>query len=315
MARITPNMFTLLNEQRVNKLHGSRIFNVLDFVSEDSEKLTKITGLSLLEIEVIRKEIALRFAGIVKDPVKLFQQQKQYISTGIENLDKLLGGGLYACRFYEICGNSSAGKTQLCITLAANIALNSSAEIHYIDTKKDFSATRLQSILEAKNTSDEITAKIMSQIKVTTLKSITELFTLLHNFSSSFKARNDSDRPKLIIIDSLPAIFPMSEENTEYFSSLNHLSNVCKYLAHEYCLTIVTVNLIRVWRENELRELKSNEDVELIPHLGKYWMNVPNTRLFIDKQDNEIREIKVLQSTELEINFNVQVNITNAGVI
>ncbi|CAD6235167.1 GSCOCG00007842001-RA-CDS [Cotesia congregata] len=190
MARITPNMFNLLNEQHVNKLHSSRIFNVLDFVSEDSEKLTKITELSLLEIEAIRKEIALRFAGIVKDPVILLQQQKQYISTGIENLDKLLGGGLYACRFYEICGNSSAGKTQLCITLAANIALNSSADIHYIDTKKDFSATRLQNILEAKNKPDEIIAKIMSQIKVTTLKSITELFTLLHNFSSLFKASN-----------------------------------------------------------------------------------------------------------------------------
>ncbi|CAG5090055.1 Similar to RAD51D: DNA repair protein RAD51 homolog 4 (Homo sapiens) [Cotesia congregata] len=110
------------------------------------------------EIEAIRKEIALRFAGIVKDPVILLQQQKQYISTGIENLDKLLGGGLYACRFYEICGNSSAGKTQLCITLAANIALNSSADIHYIDTKKDFSATRLQNILEAKNKPDEVGA-------------------------------------------------------------------------------------------------------------------------------------------------------------
>ncbi|XP_008543628.1 DNA repair protein RAD51 homolog 4 [Microplitis demolitor] len=316
MARLTPKMFSLLNEDHIYKLHNKKIFTVLDFVSEDLEKLKNITELPVLSIENIRKEIAERFSGIDKDPLILLEQQRQFISTGIKNLDDLLSGGLYACRIYEICGKSSSGKTQLCITLAANIAINSSSDIHYIDTKKDFSATRLQSILEAKKLSDEVIGGAMERVKVTSLKNITELLTVLHNFSSSFKANNDKDKPKLIIIDSLPVIFSMLEENTENFGSLNYLANVCRNLVTECCLSIVTVNLLRVWRDNDdLRELSADDPMDLVPHLGKYWINIPNTRLFIDKQDNETREIKVLQSIDLEVNSSVQVTVDDTGFI
>lgn len=48
MARLTPKMFSLLNEDHIYKLHNKKIFTVLDFVSEDLEKLKNITELPVL---------------------------------------------------------------------------------------------------------------------------------------------------------------------------------------------------------------------------------------------------------------------------
>lgn len=72
------------------------------------------------------------------------------------SLDNLLDGGLYPGELYEFCGLSSAGKTQLCHTIAVNVILETDGVVRYFDTKRDFSASRIQMILDARKLGDEV---------------------------------------------------------------------------------------------------------------------------------------------------------------
>lgn len=72
------------------------------------------------------------------------------------SLDELLKGGLYPGQLCELCGPSSSGKTQLCLTIAANIAVQSDIIVYYFDTKRDFTRFRYEEILKAKNFRQEV---------------------------------------------------------------------------------------------------------------------------------------------------------------
>ncbi|CAG8846051.1 2663_t:CDS:2, partial [Racocetra persica] len=79
-----------------------------------------------------------------------------YISTGSENLDKLLGGGIESGSITEIFGEFRTGKSQLCHTLAVTCQLpieSGGAEgmCIYIDTEGTFRPERLASISERFN--------------------------------------------------------------------------------------------------------------------------------------------------------------------
>lgn len=65
------------------------------------------------------------------------------------SLDAILNGGIPTGYLTELCGLADSGKTQLCLQLAINTVKNSENTVLYIDTKGDFSATRIQKILDA----------------------------------------------------------------------------------------------------------------------------------------------------------------------
>lgn len=64
-------------------------------------------------------------------------------------MDEILDGGIPIGYLTELCGLADSGKTQLCLQLAINSVRNSENTVLYIDTKGDFSATRIQKILDA----------------------------------------------------------------------------------------------------------------------------------------------------------------------
>jgi len=68
----------------------------------------------------------------------------------------MIDGGFLTGKIYELYGASASGKTQLCLTIATHIAHDFKQQVHYIDTKSDFSGKRVQEILEAKGYHDEV---------------------------------------------------------------------------------------------------------------------------------------------------------------
>ena len=59
-------------------------------------------------------------------------------------------GGLECGRIYEICGFSGSGKSQICLSIAAHVSSFGKSVI-FIDTKNDFSASRVFNMLERKH--------------------------------------------------------------------------------------------------------------------------------------------------------------------
>ncbi|THK33073.1 DNA repair protein RAD51 homolog 4 isoform X1 [Diachasma alloeum] len=311
MARLGTVSIPQLNATIVKQLSSRKIFTVDDFIAETTESMTKITGLAYKDILAIRKEIVYKHGGKVKNTLQSLDEERESVSTGIPSLDILLNGGLHPGQMYEFCGTSSSGKTSICLAISTNVALNSDFVVHYIDSKRDFSSSRIQMILEERKVSNEEVARVMGQIKLTQIQSLPELFSTLYSLVSA-----KDDKLRVIIIDSLHSLFHVTTDNYESLYSLNHLWNICKYLADECCLSVITVNAVTQWRENESLPVNGAETSTIIkPMLGRFWRGVPNTRIYVEEMGNDKRKLTICKSHELSIGKNVEIKIVNSGII
>ena len=155
----------------------------------------------------------------------------------------------------------------------------------------------------------------MNQIRITQVTNIYELLTVLYHLTKSLKSSETKTPTKLIIIDSLPSILLASSTNHKTLYFLNHVANVSKYLANEIRVPLIFVNLITQWRDIEGFAAKIMENpVTVKPMLGKFWIHVPNSRLLIEKLENEDRKISVWKSLDLEVGANCCITINDAGV-
>jgi hypothetical protein len=107
---------------------------------------------------------------------------------------------------------------------------------------------------------------------------------------------------------------------------MNQLANTMKYIVTEFHVTFLVVNLAMHFLEEENVPTDVNseclsQDGNLIcetvkPALGKYWLDVPCTRLFIHKIDSsDSRQIIVMKSTYLSTRKCCKVTIQPRGVI
>lgn len=129
------------------------------------------------------------------------------ISTGSEELDNLLGGGVETQAITEVYGSNASGKTQLCLKTAVNVqkpiedgGLGRGAL--YIDTEKTFRPKRVKEIVE--NSEDEMDPEeVLDRIQVAQAFSSDHQILLLDEAPKIIK-ENDIG---LIIIDSLTGKF------------------------------------------------------------------------------------------------------------
>ncbi|KAF3424689.1 hypothetical protein E2986_04795 [Frieseomelitta varia] len=318
MTKLSTTINSKLSSTMIEKLERQQICTVIQFIDEDSENLIKFTGLLLKDILEIKQNIFEKFGGVIKNAFELLEiEQNNIVPTNLSSLDNLLKGGLYYGQIYEICGISSSGKTQLCFAIATNIALSPNNIVRYIDTKRDFCGSRIEQILLKKNCSKQVIDEVMDHIKVCCVYSIHQLFKVLYWLIDSLKKEDEGCRTRIIIIDSLPGVIFKSSKDNEITITLNHLANVCHYIAKEYYLSIVTVNLITEWSSviQEGPSTSRKENCDVIPTLGKYWLHVPNTRLLLEKIGVGNRKLSIWNSFQLEADLACTLTINDSGIL
>lgn len=115
--------------------------------------MSEIKGLSeakLLKILDAARKVCPSGHGFMTG--KEFDVQRERVivrlSTGSISVDTLLGGGIESKSITEIFGESKAGKTQLCHTMAvtAQIHDKSPGKVAYIDTEGTFRPDRIKKI-------------------------------------------------------------------------------------------------------------------------------------------------------------------------
>ncbi|KAI4502791.1 hypothetical protein M0802_001835 [Mischocyttarus mexicanus] len=317
MEQLNSNMHHKLSEIVIERLRHKKIFTVIDFIIEDQEKLRTITNLSFKEVIDIKKNFTDKFGGIIKRPSVLWKlEQLNTVRTKIRSLDDLLGGGLNPGQIYEVCGLSSSGKTQLCLTIASNITLLSNSLVRYIDTKGDFFSSRVETILKHKTNSEEEINKAMEQIRITMVRDSNKLFVILQCIINLLKQENDM-RTRVLMIDSLPGIIFKSSKEPEMNFILNRLSNLCRFIVNEFNISIIIVNLLTHWTlPSDKSSGSATEQTQTLvnPTLGKYWLHIPNTRLLIEKLNNNYRRISVWKSFQIKTDSICNVKLNEAGV-
>ncbi|XP_069701861.1 DNA repair protein RAD51 homolog 4 isoform X2 [Periplaneta americana] len=294
---------------------------------------TEATSLAKEDIIQLRQSIVAYYAAFPRKGIDIYNEVMSYtalIPTGIESLDNIIEGGLMTGKVYEVCGPSGSGKTQLCLTISTHIANCYKQQVHYIDTKADFSGMRVEEMLTSCGYLDEVIGAVMERIRVTRIGNIYELFNLLHHFKSNVHSEQDElQSVRIIILDSLPILFfPFLGKNlNDGFGLMNQLANVIKHIVTECHVAFVIVNLAMQWIEEEHSTNEGHsgylpqEEVVFTcdtvkPALGKYWLDVPCTRLYIHKIDSrEKRQLFIMKSTILTTKKYCRVSVNSQGIM
>ncbi|XP_039747008.1 DNA repair protein RAD51 homolog 4 isoform X2 [Pararge aegeria] len=222
---------------------------------------------------------------------------KQIVPTGITSLDAVLGNGIPVGFITEICGLAGSGKSQLCMQLAINCVKNTSSAVLYIDTKGDFSAVRVQKILDSCGCSHKDMAVIMLKIKVINIWHMEDLINLFEELKNGVLI---IENLSLIILDSLPSLMfqHFGDDNKIGLKLLNYFVNYARHISKGMEIGFVCVNIQTRWIDQDVEELEDDGNQSASTTrgttytekwnrcLGKYWQNIPIKVLFLEKYQN-----------------------------
>ncbi|XP_058830171.1 DNA repair protein RAD51 homolog 4 [Topomyia yanbarensis] len=315
-----------LTEYVLKLLMKNKITTVLDFAKTDTDRLIRITNLSFEEISAIKSNLINSYSGNNIQVVEYFRYLNELIepiSTGIRGLDLLLEGGLLPGQVLEVCGESGSGKSQLCTSLAINIAQKQKLDVFYCDTKSDFSARRVHRILTLRNCTNQEIQETMKRVKVERIFSPEILIECMENILDQI---DNLETLKVIIIDSLPALWYMhqnSKSNCYPLGMLTRLVGLLRKLSSESLIAIVVVNLqVRssdYLAQNSTRRTIHSKGVTTYPALGKFWETAPTTRILLSKLNNSStgyeRLLSIWKCNYLRTGDRQMITITEGGTV
>ncbi|XP_069772623.1 DNA repair protein XRCC3 isoform X3 [Narcine bancroftii] len=148
-----------LNPKVVAAVKKANIQSMKEILNLSGPDLQRLTKLSSRDVQYLCKTVAV---AIKNDPIVTalqiyngqcpFPTQNQRLSMSCPILDVLLGGGIPLMGITEIVGESSAGKTQICLQLCLSVQFPCSyggreSGAVYICTEDTFPNKRLQQLI------------------------------------------------------------------------------------------------------------------------------------------------------------------------
>lgn len=238
-----------INASDIQKLKGSGIYTVNTVQSTTRRNLVKIKGLSEVKVEKI-KEAANKLVkvGFVPATVQMDLRQKVIsISTGSEQLDSVLGGGIMTMSITEVFGEFRCGKTQMSHTLCVTAQLPKSmgggeGKVAFIDTEGTFRPERIKQIAERYDLDPDSCLENITYARALNSEHQMELVEQLGEELSSGSYT-------LIIVDSIMANFRVDYcgrgELNERQQKLNQHLFKLNRLAEEFNLAVFMTNQVQ----------------------------------------------------------------------
>jgi len=165
---------------------------------------------------------------------------------------------------YEIFGSPGSGKTQISMYLSAELA-KQDRKVLYIDTKNDFSITRLKSYFGDNLSEDTLQCKIKN-IKLAKAFDLDQALKLTNGLASA----KESYEIDLIILDNITSlVLPLLEDDaiSNIFSQVGNLvKNLKKIALKQNCAVLITNNTTNMGTK---------------PALGKIFDRAADKRFFI----------------------------------
>ncbi|KAG3149489.1 hypothetical protein PC128_g23401 [Phytophthora cactorum] len=241
------------------------------------------------------------------------------LPSGCDSIDRLLHGGFCSGILTEICGEASAGKTQLCLQLLLQCCLPRSlgglqGTACYICTEGVGSVKRLHDLAQvyakrysavvgigAKRKRGESVPKLTSSdfldgIFVEQLYTVDDLIDLVQARLPTLLAEQNT---KLVVLDSVAAVFRLEstssvKEAAERSRTMFHIANCMRILSDQYGVVFVVTN--QVTGDFDPRSNGNGWR----PALGLSWSNCINQRLRITRhKDSTLRRLDVAFSPHL----------------
>ncbi|XP_067632560.1 DNA repair protein RAD51 homolog 4 [Eurosta solidaginis] len=327
-----------LSTYLVKKLQQKGFTTKHELLISNNLELMEITGFSDVAILEMKQKLAEDYF-----PRQQHISNSNIYKTGIKSIDDLTAKiPLKTGSVWEITGKAGIGKTQLCQTIAVNFVERTCGAVLYVDTKSDFSGTRIMEMLRSRNIPNTDCGRIMQDILVERTNTANGVCDVLAKLASQLLAGAEADGSniKLVIIDALPAVFFTYRTETKRLKGnylLATLNNLIYKLAKEYYMAFVYINLLMDCEEEQPNAEDANlecdayfEDIlttsstysnkSLRPALGEYWSRAPRLRLALEWPVNadyatDERSLRILRSCYSAVGAICSLRITSAGIL
>jgi len=231
------------------KLEEFGVTSLLDVCVRGSKELSEITGVAKVKTNVwVRTAQNLLIKNkMVRDPdmgtLELMDyQEKLPIIPTKSKLDELLRGGVRPESMYEVYGEFGSGKTQFCLTLAAEVIAND-GKIIWIDCEDTFRPRRLAEIIIARGYATDIedAKKFLNNITYYYCPNTEQMMAKVNSLSEKMI----KDKPKLVVADGAIGQFreeylgrgTLAERQNQIAHLMTHLKNISYYFG---CVVLFT---------------------------------------------------------------------------
>jgi len=215
------------------------------------------------------------------------EMEREVMSTGNESIDALLDGGVWAGEVTEVVAASCVGKSQLCMQVAGWASASERRRVCVIDTSKSFDVIRVKEIvtkalkLQGKELDLDAYSSLLDGVRVMSVFTAAQLLETLEALRTTMKEQPKSQRPQLLVIDSLgaamaPIIGSASGRGNALIADvIRHI----KSIAHEYQLAVLTTNYTVAQKGGNTSTLFL---ADLRPALGETWSLLADTRISLE---------------------------------
>eukprot|EP01112_Ceratiomyxa_fruticulosa_P008352 TRINITY_DN2163_c0_g1_i1.p1 TRINITY_DN2163_c0_g1~~TRINITY_DN2163_c0_g1_i1.p1 ORF type:complete len:338 (+),score=54.00 TRINITY_DN2163_c0_g1_i1:232-1245(+) len=227
-----------------------------------------------------------------RDLLEKTLEKSAIFPLGHEGLDTLLDGGLYTGEITEIIGQSSIGKTQLCLLSTLAVTNGTTHTVAYIDSSNTFSPERIIEMYQAQNTLtqvDENLVDVLERIRCWKCYEGFDLGNIIDEISRGLQSEDKFYKNlKLIVVDSIGALLSplIGGKQSQGHAIMAGISRSLKYLAcTQYIAVLVTNYMVSSgWNNNQLdNDANNNNTKNLKAALGESWTFITNTSLIISE--------------------------------
>ncbi|KAM4796664.1 DNA repair protein RAD51 homolog 4 isoform 2-T2 [Rhinophrynus dorsalis] len=239
-----------LSADIISALKGNNVKTVIDLVASDLEEVAQKCSLSYKTLVAVRRVLLAQYSAFPSNGADLYEELKSstaILPTGNKKLDILLDSGLYTGELTEIAGAAGSGKTQVCQSIAVNVAYSLKQSVLYVDTTGGLTASRLLQLLKSRTENEDEQVASLQRIEVIHVFDVYKLLDVLqdlrHNISQQLLQSRELLR--LVIIDSVCAvIYPLlGGKQTEGMAIMMQLARELQTMAHDYSLAILSTSL------------------------------------------------------------------------
>jgi DNA repair protein RadA len=216
------------------------------------------------------------------------EQKIQRLKTNTP-IDQLIGGGIREDEVIEVYGEYGVGKTQLCLTVATQIASQPDGIVYWIDCEDTFRPERVKQIAQSRGYNPD---EVLTRIHVAKPKTISEQFGALEAIPKDAK-------PKLLVVDGATTLFRAEYYGREQLIARQQnlrlfLHKLKTYASENHVPTIMTNQVYAnpdgtPFQPLDLRELAVG---------GHTLYHVINNRIFIRKAKEGKRIARLVDSSE-----------------
>jgi hypothetical protein len=238
------------------------IQSMTDVLLYTDTELANRAGISVKSARRILGSIASQYAP---PPVSIQElaNLNDRVSSGLPELDRILCGGFPRNWISEIVGESATGKTQLCLSIAAQ-ALMSSRKVFWIDTDGSFRPERLLDILDGRS-------NLLENVCVSRCRSLSALVDCIVMLKESLDSRTVPS--PVLIVDSVA-----SAARAERSSLIDR-----NELLQRFARIIKSIPIVAVVTNHVSANLNGSG---VSPALGNTWSHTVTCRLFIHVRDD-----------------------------